>query len=177
MIVVACPRSGTTSLAKMFGFPHESRFTIGKPPPDVHELKVRQVSEVSWLAAPNVPEMLAAGVPLLHVVRHPLRVIASLCAMDFWTTKHKAYREFVISNVPACVGKSPEVASAFLWLRWNAICKGVPRVRIEDIVGAPRLNEGLHYEVAWKDIEDSRVREAVLNVSVDYGYGEGSEYD
>ena len=172
MIVVACPRSGTTSLAKMFGFRHEVRFTIAEPNPYIDELKLPALSEVSWLAAPYVPEMLAAGVPLLHVVRHPLRVIASLCALGFWTTEHKAYREFVIGKVPECAGLSPVGASAVLWLEWNLFCKGVPRVRLEDIRDAPRLNVGPKLEVAWCDIVNEQVRTEVLEMAIDYGYTE-----
>ncbi len=174
MIVVSYPKGANTSLTKLFGFPCESRFTVNKPVPEMAELKppLGTHSELSWLAAPYVPDMLAAGVPLLHVVRHPLRVIASLCTLGFWTTEHKAYREFVISKVPACAGLSPVAASALLWLRWSSFCKGAPRVRLEDIRDAPRLNVGRKFEVEWQDIGDEQVRTEVLEMAIDYGYTE-----
>lgn len=178
MIVVACPKSGTTSLAKMFGFAHELRFTPDKPVPEMEELKsgiYHPHSEVSWMAAPYVPEMLPAGVPLLHVVRHPLRVIASLCALGFWTTEHKAYREFATSKVPKCAELTPIAASAALWLEWNLFCKGAPRLRIEDIADAPRLNPGALFEVAWEDIADEQLKIKVLEMAVEYGYMEKIE--
>ena len=127
------------------------------------------------MAAPYVPEMLAAGVPLLHVARHPLRVIASLCALGFWTTEHKAYREFVISKVPACAGQSPIGASALLWLRWSSFCKGAPRVRLEDIRDAPRLNVGAKFEVKWGDIIDDGLRADVFEMAREYSYIEDSD--
>ena len=176
MIIVTFPKGGNTSLTKLFGFPCESRFTVGKPVPEMHELKMSpHYSEVSWLAAPCVPEMLAAGAPLLHVARHPLRAIARLCAMGFWTTEHKAYREFVIDKVPECTGLSPVDASAMLWLHWSRFCDGAPRIQIEDIVNAPRLNVGARFEVKWGDIVDDGLRVDVFEVAREYGYIEGSD--
>lgn len=175
MIVVACPKSGTTTLAKLFGFAQESQFTVNKPLPEMCDLKAPGSFEVSWLAAPHVAAMRATGVSLLHLVRHPLRVIASLCAMGFWTTEHKAYREFVIDKVPECTGLSPVDASAMLWLRWNRFCDGVPRIRIEDIANAPRLNAGVRFEVKWGDIVDDKVRADVFKMAREYGYIEDSD--
>lgn len=171
MVVVACPRSGTTTLAKVLGYAHESRFATSKPAPIAYELRPLAHSEVSWMAAPHVSQLLAQGVPLLHLVRHPLRVIASLVAIGFWTTAHKAYRELAIAHVPECEGKSPVLASALLWLRWNGFCAGLPRVRIEDVANAPRLNAGPAFEVAWDDIGDEAVRRDVRGLATEeYGY-------
>lgn len=171
MIVVGCPRSGTTSLAKLLGFSHETQFTIGRPVPNLYNLRLLANSEVSWMAAPHVSRMRAHAVPLLHLVRHPLRVIASLCATGFWATAHVAYRELARGHVAECDGKSPVLASALLWLRWNGFCAGLPRLRIEDVANAPRSNTGPAFEVAWDDIDNESVRRDVFALATEeYGY-------
>lgn len=152
---------------------HEKYFT-----PDLlhasRPLAAPQASECSWLAAPFAGELMKQGVQLIHLVRHPLAVIASLAARRLWTAPRR-YTEYArhFADIPSDMTEHEQ--SMCYWVLWNRPLSAlnVPRIRIESIDNAPRLHRNrlkTSLRLAWDDLPDTKWRGAAKALAEVYGY-------
>jgi hypothetical protein len=150
-VITGTGRCGTKYLAQALGAAgvsvgHEVGYTPGQ-----HEWGPFR-GESSWLAVPWLEELSAAGVYVLHVVRHPVDVINSLVTFGAFSGRDVSnpYRQFVLKHYPILgedlAGGDFELACRF-WVEWNRRIERYAnaRVRIEDVTGAdlvPMLRHG-----------------------------------
>lgn len=171
MIVTGCQRSGTMTVANILGIQHEIQFT---PFIDWHNLSsvfLTLKSEVSWMAAPFVSE-LADKTKIIHLIRHPLKVVNSLIGIKFWTEDcHKLYRAFLQKFCPTVTeGNSPIEKSLIYWYQWNKELN-FPRIRLEDIMNKPQMNQRQRGDIfSWGAISDGIWKSRVQGLARDYGY-------
>ncbi len=160
-------------MARMFGVAHESFFVPSRS--NLHDLNGRPLAESSWMAAPFVGNLLRRGADVLHIVRHPVAVVNSLEGIKFWDMKmrvHTAYRDFIAAHV-TLVSQSSVAKGLEYWTKWNERIgeHPVPRIRIEDIAGAPRLNQRQRGSIGtWDDIPDSVYKRVAQGLATEYGY-------
>lgn len=96
------------------------------------------VAESSYMAAPFLGEDLLRGVPVIHVVRNPVRVINSFCNYIGYfqrSAPSNSYEQFIYRHLPE-VGKlqtAYDRAAAF-YVGWNRMIErhSVHTFRIED---------------------------------------------
>lgn len=192
LIVTGMPRSGTKTIASLLGLDHEKSLFVGNITLPV----MKAAREASWMVAPYCTSY--SG-PVLHLVRDPLKVIASLIAKEFWNGSgqslsaqrcsneaRKARREgveefdcemtearveFVLDRLPHLDRSWPLPTLCAAWyVGWNDFLKCRPRVRIEDFQNAPIENSWPTAEqVSWSDIEDPW-RSRLLLMAQEYGY-------
>jgi hypothetical protein len=89
--------------------------------------KYRIVAESSYMAAPYLDHPSLANVSIIHIVRHPLKVINSFVAgfeyFNDWCLLMKdfeEYHKFIYGHVPELYNRmSPVVRCALYWIRWN----------------------------------------------------------
>ena len=155
MIITGCQRSGTKTAAKIFGIPHETNFS----PENLENWTLgRKESECSWLAWPYI-ESLKYHHSIIHLVRHPLRVINSIVGIGFWTSNsHEPYRNFILKHLgweiefPLTVGQTIALSMDY-WVQWNKPLMEYPRIRIEDIANAPKLNSQKRDNLSMEEIK------------------------
>ena len=143
MLIVGSQRSGTKSASLVFDIKHEVQFTPyidHNTAPPIHSLR----SEASWLAQPflkNYPRT-----AIIHIVRNPLDVINSIVGIEFFdltshfASGHKPYRDFALKFTNIKSGLTELETTIHYYLQWTAPLDDYPRIRIEDIKGAPRAN-------------------------------------
>lgn len=163
MIITGCQRSGTATIAHIFGLTHEEIINpLNLTTWNIEELlpKIGR-GEATWLAAPYVA-LLRKFCKVIHLVRHPLAVINSLEGIEFWTlTKpvmdgHAPYRDFIFKHLPDILAYKDVIEkSLFYWLEWNQILgrQSLPRIRIEDWCNVPKLNSRPRANYDWADIK------------------------
>lgn len=173
MIITGCQRSGTMTVADILGIQHEVQFT---PYIDYHNLSstfLTLKSEASWMAAPFIKE-LAGKTKIIHLVRHPLKVINSLIGIKFWNLDvHKIYRTFLQKFCPDTTGTNPIEQSLIYWYKWNKKISdlNIPRIRLEDIMNKPQLNQRQRANIySWTAISNSLYKTRVQGLARDYGY-------
>ncbi len=170
MIVTGCQRSGTKTIAKIFGIYHEKQFTPRLDWQTACEIK-NILSESSWMARPFVSLLLQRHIPIIHLVRHPLDVISSLLGSNFWgedpkgILDYKPYQIFICTYIKIPEEESISTASQqrdifkslFYWVYWNQPLEQFPRICIEDFQNTPTLNAIVlrgheRAEISWDDI-------------------------
>lgn len=78
LIVVGCQKSGTKSIAQMFGRNHEIQFNNKTIEAYTPLYNLNNTGEASWMATPWANWLATQPhTNVLHVVRHPLNVIIS----------------------------------------------------------------------------------------------------
>ncbi len=169
MIITGSQRSGTMTLAHILGIQHEVQFSPYRDYHNLPELHQKIRPESSWMASPFVPELLKWKVPVIHLVRHPLKVIRSLVGMNFWTQDgHAPYRTFLQKFYPQTKeSKDPIIQSMIYWYYCNKPLSQLPRIRLEDIKNAPQLNSRPRANVDWPD---DPWTQRVMNLAEEYGY-------
>lgn len=181
MIVTGCQRSGTKTLAAIFGIYHEHQFT-----PFTRAIPARVASEVSWLAVPWLSHLAEQGpsakqgptTSVLHLVRDPVAVINSLVGMKFWKDQeHEHYREFIYKHLKSVnPSDSPILQSVQYWVGWNhrvSEAHPVARLRIEDIHTSTRLNGRTRASLTSEDIREylpTVLKASFMHMKKDYGY-------
>jgi hypothetical protein len=93
--------------------------------------------EVSWLAAPHTP----VGVYTIHLVRHPLKTIASRAAWGSFGGPRprpdydpRPKGEYAIRWCPKIAdGSSPVERAAIHWVEWNRLVQADQVLRLEDV--------------------------------------------
>lgn len=151
MIITGSQRSGTMSVADMLGIQHEVQFNPYIT--TLSHLHLRLRPEVSWMAAPFVPELLKWKVKVIHLVRNPLAVINSLVGIGFWDQPgHELYRNFVHHHYPQTRDSDdPIIKSMIYWYYSNKPLYKLPRIHLEDIKNLPQLNSRKRANVDWPD--------------------------
>lgn len=168
MIFTGLPRSGTMTIARMFGVHHERQFTSDtRQPPDIVE------SESSWFAAEYVQELRRMRVPIIHVVRNPASVLASLLARNFFDpnrTRELSKNWEWVRNILSLDGVSADVQPAAFMLRWTMKVIGCPRIRIEDIALAPRFNSSGRGRINITPYTDNGAWRELQKIYAAFGY-------
>lgn len=150
-LITGCPRSGTKYTAKLLtsaGIPtgHEKVYRPRGPFP------WKLDGEVSWAAVPYLKELKWTGTPVIHQVRHPLKVIASLMQRGTFTSKGQKQWASIATDWMGKVvdGKDPLWVASYFWLVWNLEVEkwAEDTFRIED---EPHL---LVNEAAWASGEE-----------------------
>lgn len=179
MLVIGCQRSGLMTCAEVFRLQHEVQFMPYTSWQRLPKIVCNLKPEASWLAVPFL-KTLKSYTNVLHVVRHPLKVIGSMEGIEFWHThEHKLYRDFIYKYMVEVSIKCnalgfrdlPSIEkSMFYWLYWNIMCEGYPRLRIEDFAGVPRLNKRKRKDLDWNDLPEGSLRDSVIAKMEEYGY-------
>lgn len=96
-------------------------------------------AESSYMIAPFLGEESLKGIPVIHVVRDPIKVVHSFCHYVNYFKKaegENSYEHFIHKHVPELAKEMPQYDRACLfWVRWNQMVeKHNPayRHRIED---------------------------------------------
>ena len=165
------------SIADIFSIQHEVQFT-----PQINEANLSMLrhtirSECSWLAAPFTQQLQDWGQKIIHLVRHPIKVINSLIGIDFWNGEgHKHYRDFAVRYTPGGIASilTPIEKSMLYWLKWNKQLsdKNFPRLRLEDIANKPQLNARKRANIlSWDDLpQNNSLSNDIQTLARTYGY-------
>lgn len=147
-LITACPRSGTKYTAELLtaaGIPtgHERVYNPTGPHP------WRKTGEVSWAAVPHLADIVAQGIPILHQVRHPLKVIASMMAKKLFE-RPGGWRDIATDFLWGGVidtNANPLWAASYMWLKWNEEIEKYTykRYRIEDMSAALLVDVWMDY--------------------------------
>jgi len=160
-------------MASMLGINHEIHFIHtwnGESLPQGGE------SEVSWLAMPHTRLFNRyPDIKIIHLVRHPYNVIASIEGQNFWE-QSSGYLSYVLKYLPGLENiKGRFQKSLYYWLHWNQLLlKEYPRIAIESITTAIVLNRSSGkslYNLDWKTIENNQLKRDVESLAESYGYG------
>lgn len=141
-IITGTGRCGTGYAARVLssaGYPcgHETVFSFdGYDLAQAPGLK----ADSSWLAAPFVGDAALAGKRVVHLVRHPQRVIESLVRMRFFSgqvERYFPYEAFAREHLPSLDEYTDLVTkAAWFYLHWNRMiltqCPEAVSVRVED---------------------------------------------
>jgi hypothetical protein len=97
------------------------------------------VAESSYMAAPFLKEKLIEGVPVIHVLRHPVNVVQSFVnhiGYFFSNEATNSYEQFIYRHVPELKKEMPVYdRAALFWVRWNQMVENAsPKFvyRVED---------------------------------------------
>lgn len=82
----------------------------------------------SWLALPDIEAGRWSG-PVVHVVRNPVDVVASLLGIGIFA-RPTAYRAFALWHEPDLSELPPLAAAVAWWQRWNDRCAVVADVTV-----------------------------------------------
>jgi len=192
-VVVSTPRSGTgwmhRALSAMgLACGHETHFVYwlqrhGDPNRD------GVWGDSSWLAAPFLGD-LPDGVVVIHLVRNPLKSIASLVSLghfDEWLPAKNPYKRFMQKHMP---GSMPELATAieraaWFWASWHRMIDlhivSRPCLRtFPRSGGVARLEEAeswipvMYREITGKPPEENAI-DAAMSVDREYNTGRGKK--
>lgn len=171
LIVTGCQRSGTLTMSKILGIPHEKQFIPEENPLDIPSV----VSEVSWMAAPFLKDIPTANV--LHIVRHPMKVINSILGIGIFNLNspekelHDPYREFIYKHIPIDQNATDIGQALQYWLLWNELIEpyATARILIENIYTKIVLNQRPRKFLNWNDFPSS-LRDQVRQKAYEYGY-------
>lgn len=154
MVVIGCQRSGTKTMSDIFGLTHEIKATPESLSSTFLKVYLTTIkNESSWLITPYARHIRD---PIVRVIRHPMNVVRSLLGIDFWKGNgHELYRDFIFSHLPLLrdITDLPERSFKY-WLEWNKMCDGYVTIRIEDIYGAPQLNQRKRFKGTLEIPED-----------------------
>lgn len=210
LLVVGCPRSGTGWAARVLtaaGVPcgHEARFhrnRIGLDRVGLNRVRAlvgpRLVAESSWLAVPALDHLGDRAV--VHAVRHPLGVVASLLGIDFFRDPDQApWRRVVEDHLP--LTGDPLVDGMRFWTAWNRRVEPHADVRVrtgewtaDDVVAVAALggvavgaedarralasvpgdvNTRRRASLDWSDLPAGPDRDALASLAERYGFTVG----
>jgi len=81
------------------------------------------VAESSYMATPFLNSEILQGVPVIHMVRHPVRVINSFCNyLGYFqsATPSNSYEQFIYRELPSLkANMTPYNRAATFYVRWN----------------------------------------------------------
>lgn len=100
------------------------------------DLKPELEADSSWMAAPCLGRPEFADVTVIHLVRHPKRVIDSYVRMGFFENDAtRGYRLYMHNSLPLLhLYEKPAEKAAVLYLAWNAMIDPWANIRhrVED---------------------------------------------
>ena len=172
MIITGCCRSATTSVANSLRLLHEVQFTPYRDWHNLSELHQKLRGEVSHIAAPFAETLLNDwNVSVVHLIRHPIKVINSLIGIDFWNTNHhRLHRAFIEKFTDIPTNLDPIEKSMEYWYQWNKKLSDLKltRIRVEDIVNLPRLNGSRRATIpTWDELPNNH---NIRILAEQYGY-------
>lgn len=92
-------------------------------------------AESSYMAAPYLDDSALSGVEIVHVTRHPVRVVNSFCNhLEYFQSNqpNNSYEAFIYSHVPELTHVMPQYDRACLYyIRWTQKING-RHFRVED---------------------------------------------
>lgn len=92
-------------------------------------------ADASWMAVPDVASGAWSG-PVVHLVRNPVDVTASLLGIGFFAGRGRPeYLAVALEHEPTLIGRPEMEAAVEWWVRWNRRCAAVAdmTVRVEDL--------------------------------------------
>lgn len=130
-VVTGCARSGTKYTSHLLTHSgiltgHEDVFNRWAPggglAEDWRDGSDAYDGDSSFIAAPHAAELAEAGLTVVHLVRAPLSVIASICTMAWLADLNAPYVAYVAGHAPEVAEQppGPRRAAAY-WLAWNAL--------------------------------------------------------
>lgn len=173
LIVTGCPRSGTTTMAHVLGILHEQQFDVLKAAHTASDMSLMLQSECAWQATPFAAALLQRGIRVLHLVRNPLDTVASMVARGMFVRDDHVSDLFIRRYVPVPEDGTQLEKCVAVWIGWNErlLSLEVPRIRIEDVAGAPRLHEGPPTKaLTWTDFADTDVTRQAREIGRQCGY-------
>lgn len=176
IIITGCQRSGTMSIADALGLDHEVKFHPGLNRENFHSIFSATKSEASWMAAPFAKPLLLQGFKIIHLIRHPLKVINSLEGIEFWRAEHeghKPYRDFISQHLEIPENLNPITQSCMYWYEWNHRLSllNLPRIKIEDWENIPQLNQRKKAQIInWGHVPDSEWKNRCQELATEYNY-------
>lgn len=135
LLVTGCGRSGTKWAARAVtaagvGCGHEEAFSPYRQ--DIGDGGWR--AEASWCAAPFTP---LAGTHVVHLVRHPLLVVASLVHRGSLDPSKRRWGIWAFQFHPEVAEiEDPVRRAAAHWVAWNRLVAADETVRLEDVAAA-----------------------------------------
>jgi hypothetical protein len=131
-VITGTGRSGTMWAAQALtaaGLPCAHEFTCSSWMDDYSDDQIWRTSppgllgESSWQAAPFVEEMQAAGVRVVHLVRHPMEVASSLVANEMLLPVHGGplpWHRFIEAHIGDHIFRlHPHDRALRFWTEWN----------------------------------------------------------
>lgn len=165
--------------------------------PDVESIQ----AESSYMAAPFLAEPFLRDTKVIHVVRHPIRVIHSFCnSLEYFAHVHgtNSYEQNIYRRFPELKEDIPRYDRAALYyVRWNQMIQDHKPdlfVRLEDdlsllfeFIGKDKVKPEDVRPNAWNkpikyrfssvtQIESDEVRKQLVEAGEKYGYQMSSEY-
>jgi len=156
--IVGTGRSGTKYMSEMltrsgYNCSHESYFTPKGPFLRNTQRSYKARADASWLAVPYLPD---SNIMVIHIVRHPLRVIRSFFNMGFFKPGILRYKPFVTFARAHFEYTGDPMRDCLRWyVEWNERCEAITDrrlslERLDDNLGI--LSEWLNYQVTLVDV-------------------------
>lgn len=156
-VVVGCPRSGTGYLSRLLEEAgvkcgHEDVFSIFSFDCLFYGLaKPAYEADSSFLAAPYLGIYKNTNTKIIHITRHPLKVISSLMNLDFFSQErdatykhHQLFVMHIYTNLPNLQSYKHQIDKcAYFYLEWNNLIEqnktslDITRFKLEDIAESP----------------------------------------
>lgn len=183
-----------------FRLSHVSRFDIKARRSIKRWLSGEVVAESSYMAAPYLSHPLLSDASIIHIVRHPLKVITSF-VKDFRYFKvrrpNNKYLTFIYSHLPDLAEFShPLEAAAYYYVNWNKLIadkakesgnryyftkiESVPSQEFFDFLGQnpdtyfsnTKINSASKDEKYFSinEIPDGNVKASLVEIMDEYGY-------
>lgn len=157
-VAIGTPHSGTHYYSTIVGWHHERYFFPRR------EIGIEYEPEVSWFAAPFVDPK---NTTITHIVRDPLKVIASLKYRDWLSVTTDYASMFALEHV----GTTDPFEFYLLWF-WMCHDKAHKTVKLEDIQYLSKKTNASFGEVPLITYEDipSSIREEIQEIASINGY-------
>lgn len=144
-LITGTGRCGTGFMAKSFCSAglrcgHERIFEFQRVRTELVE-QAGFVADSSWPAAPNVNHPVAQRALIIHLVRHPISVIRSLLAANYYGKRVRPWDRVLMKHLPELASKPTRLAKALHhYVHWNLLIEDTVvgrdslRHRVEDDV-------------------------------------------
>jgi len=158
-------------------------------------------AESSYMAAPFLSVPFLRNTSVIHVVRHPIRVVHSFCNnLEYFTHAHgtNSYEQNIYRHFPELQQEMPRYDRAALYyVRWNKMIQDSKPdlfMRLEDdrsslfeFIGKDEVRSEDARPNAWNkpikyrfssvtQVESDEIRQQFVEVGEEYGYQMSSEY-
>lgn len=165
----------------------------GKWVPELLWIDVSKImAESSYMAVPFLGDPIIKDVPVIHVVRNPIRVINSFCNyIGYFQSGNgsNSYEQFIYRHLPELQKSMPPYdRAALFYILWNELIEGKSSFfhRIEDdtdlLLGFLNKNSGEYNNTrinsqaksgkrfVWEDIQSIEIGQRLLRKCRQYNY-------
>lgn len=147
-------------------------------------------ADASYMAVPFLREDILHDTKIIHVVRHPVKVINSFCNYINYFSSEKptnSYENFIYKNLPELTNTMPVYdRGALFYIKWNKMIKSDFFYKIED--NTQKLLDflgktGNHFsdttintykksvdKFTLNQIKDKNILDELIELSKEYGY-------